>query len=294
MTRFPTLAPIRLVLLDAFDTLVTPRSAPHLQYAAVAREHGLRVADNDVKAAFKQAFRTTSIQHPNYGLETNIASPDEWWRLVIQRTFAAGLHPHVTTDQYSDSIESLCQRLVTRFSTSEAYHLFNDVLPTLQQFSQLRLGNHAAITLALATNSDSRILSVLKSFNLDRVLQLDHHATTAPPTLSYLEKCAKPHAHFFHAAIRRASSSSNTIEPAHVLYVGDQLHEDFWGATDAGLQAAWLQRPSTIQSNQPYEQISRNRDSQSERDHVTASTIPSLSNLIDIVRQSHTRAQESR
>lgn len=302
MVRFPTSAPIRLVLLDAFDTLVTPRSAPHLQYAAVAREHELQVSDDDVKTAFKQAFRSTSEQHPNYGLQTSIASPDEWWKQVIQRTFAPHLHSQVTPEQYDRCIESLSSRLVARFGTNEAYHLFPDVVPTLQQLSQFRASNNLPITMALATNSDSRILSVLKSFKLDCFLQLDVHATATspsitatallrrpPPTLSYFEKCAKPDPRFFHAAVRRASSPSAQLEPANVLYVGDQLHEDFWGAADAGLQAAWLQRPATLHSNQPYQQVLKDRSTQQELEYARERTIPSLSNLVDIVKQSHIR-----
>ncbi|SPO22031.1 uncharacterized protein UTRI_02026_B [Ustilago trichophora] len=289
MTRFPRLAaPIRLVLFDAFDTLVTPRPAPHLQYAAVAREYGLNVCDNDVKSAFKQAFRTTSIEHPNYGLESDIASPDEWWKLVIQRTFSPHLHSRVSSQQYLDSIDSLSHRLVTRFGTSEAYHLFDDVVPTLRRLSQTQTGDGRPLQLALATNSDSRILSVLKSFGLDQFLELDvasWQTKTTGPTLSYFEKCAKPDSRFFHAAVRRASFSATvgTLNAANVLYVGDQLHEDFWGATNAGLQAAWLQRPTTSESNQPYQHIGNHRNTENDEAYVRDRTIPSLECLVDIV-----------
>lgn len=294
MGRFPTSAPIRLILFDAFDTLVTPRSAPHLQYAAVARQHGFQVVDNDVKSAFKQAFRATSVEHPNYGLETDIASPDEWWRLVIRRTFAPDLHSQVTREQYDSSIATVSDRLVTRFGTDEAYHLFEDVLPTLERLSQFQSDDRGRLSLALATNSDSRILSVLKSFGLDRFLQLDANtssadpaATSMGPTLSYFEKCAKPDSRFFHAAIRRNTGMEAKLEAANVLYVGDQLHEDFWGATDAGLQAAWLQRSSGRESNQPFQQVRQERNSEQQRAYVRERTISSLSDLVDIVTQSH-------
>ena len=302
MSGFPRVAPIRLILFDAFDTLVTPRSAPHLQYAAVARQYGLDVSNNDVKAAFKQAFRTTSVEHPNYGLETDIASPDEWWKLVIQRTFSPRLHSGITSEQYATAIEPLSQRLVTRFGTSEAYNLFEDVVPTLERLAHIQAGKDRTIRLALATNSDSRILSVLKSFDLDRFLELDvgsESSSHAPgmtasgtmrrsgPTLSYFEKSAKPDSGFFEAAIRRASSDNDMIQAANVLYVGDQLHEDFWGATDAGLQAAWLQRTTGLESNQPYQQIGKDRSSEQEQAFVRDRTIPSLSSLIDIVTRSN-------
>ncbi|SPO23348.1 uncharacterized protein UTRI_02026 [Ustilago trichophora] len=289
MMKLPTsVAPIRLVLFDAFDTLVTPRSAPHLQYAAVARQYGFNVCDNDVKSAFKQAFRATSIEHPNYGLESGIASPDEWWKLVIQRTFSPHLHSCVSSQHYSDRIDSLSHTLVTRFGTSEAYHLFDDVIPTLRTLSRTYTADGRPLQLALATNSDSRILSVLKSFGLDQFLELDvasAQTKTSGPTLSYFEKCAKPDSRFFHAAIRRASFSATaeTLNAANVLYVGDQLHEDFWGATNAGLQAAWLQRPTNFQSNQPYQHIDNHRNTEHDEAYVHDRTIPSLECLVDIV-----------
>ncbi|KAF6767148.1 HAD-like domain protein [Kalmanozyma brasiliensis GHG001] len=288
MPRFPTSAPIRLILFDAFDTLVTPRSAPHLQYAAVARQHGLRVSDNDVKSAFKHAFRATSVEHPNYGLDTDIATPDQWWELVIQRTFAPHLHSEVTREQYDSSIASLSQRLVTRFGTDEAYDLFEDVVPTLKKLAQIRSDDNGPVSMALATNSDSHILSVLKSFGLDRFLQLDvTPSLTTGPTLSYFEKCAKPDRHFFRAAVRRNQGTGMKLETANVLYVGDQLYEDFWGATDAGLQAAWLQRPSTLESNQPYQEMSATRNSEQEQSYVSQRTIRDLSDLVDIVTHCH-------
>lgn len=282
MPRFPIAAPIRLILFDAFDTLVTPRSAPHLQYAALARDHGLTVSDSDVKSAFKSAFRTTSQEHPNYGLETDIASPDEWWKLVIQRTFTPHLHSHVTHEQYVAAIEHLSNRLVARFGTNEAYHLFEDVLPALSALTEAQV----PIQLGLATNSDSRILSVLASFGLDRHIPLTVSERDGP-TLSYFEKSAKPDARFFQAAIRRAASSCQPLSPANVLYVGDQLHEDFWGATDADLQAAWLQRPAAGESNQPYQQIGKERNSKEEGQYVQDRTISSLSSLFQIVTLSH-------
>ncbi|GAC76798.1 predicted hydrolase [Moesziomyces antarcticus T-34] len=296
MGRFPAAAaPIRVVLFDAFDTLVTPRAAPHLQYAAVAREHGLDVADSDVKAAFKQAFRITATEHPNYGLETDIASPDHWWALVIQRTFIPHLHPAVSEEQYAATIDSLSHRLVTRFGTSQAYRLFEDVVPTLDRLARMRAGDDRPVTLMLATNSDSRILGVLKSFGLDRFLHLDVDGSasavqfSAGPVLSYFEKCAKPDSRFFQAALQRAATHlGESVPPTNALYVGDQLHEDFWGATTAGLQAAWLQRSTGAESNQPHQQVDRARDDPHDLEHAHQRTITSLADVVDIVESSHT------
>lgn len=303
--RFPNSisSPIRLVLFDAFDTLITPQSAPHLQYASVARAHGLAVIDADVKSAFKQAFRTTSQEHPNYGLETNIADPDDWWRVVVKRTFHPSLHSKVTTNQYEQNIIRLSESLVTRFGTREAYHLFPDVVPTLHKLTQIKNSKGETVKVGLATNSDSRISLVLKMFHLKRFMELDMNPLPSlgrprpGPTLSYFEKCSKPNPRFFHAAVRRASATISTDEgaqlrPEHVLYVGDQLYEDFWGATDAGLQAAWLQRDSGKESNQPWQKISGERNSEQELAFVRERTITTLEDVVEIVTQSQQEGEE--
>ncbi|PWY98446.1 HAD-like protein [Testicularia cyperi] len=307
MTVNSARVPIRLVLFDAFDTLVRPTTAPHLQYAEAARQHGLEVDDQDVKSAFRQAFKETSRQHPNYGLETSIASPDQWWDLVIRRTFSPEFHPRLykvdsssSRARIEDRIAPLSQSLVERFGTSKAYTLFDDVIPTLQSLSSSPDTNAANthLRLGLATNSDSRILSVLKGFGLDQFLDLTPSDNPGlGPTLSYFEKVAKPDPRFFAAAIGRNPPSSRAgsdetkttepLRPENVLYVGDQLYEDFWGATDAGLQALWLHRPSNSESNQPYQDATANHNNSEDQEFARQRTIQSLTEVVDYVRRSN-------
>ncbi|UZJ56877.1 hypothetical protein CBS101457_006197 [Exobasidium rhododendri] len=75
------------------------------------------------------------------------------------------------------------------------------------------------------------------------------------PFLSYFLGYEKPDPNFFHLAVQKAFSSlyppndsSSTTPPplsdlcAQTLFVGDHYHEDYVGAREAGLQAAWLKR----------------------------------------------------
>ncbi len=177
-------------------------------------------------------------------------------------------------DQYERQIGPLSERLVTRFGTQEAYNLFPDVVPTLTQLSLTRLDNDRPLRLALATNSDSE--SSLSS-NPSPLIASCRSTCRTPtprsrqqdrPTLSYFEKCAKPDPRFFHAAILNNTCNNERLEPANVLYVGDQLYEDFWAATEAGLQAAWLQRPTLGESNQPYQQQGEGKVRSSEMKRI--------------------------
>lgn len=288
--RFPRASPIRVVLLDAFDTLVRPSSAPYLQYAHAAREAGLQVADESVKSAFKQAFTETSIEYPNYGLESReIESPDAWWHLVIRRTFSPQRHEGITAHDYEAKGAVLAQNLVDKFGTKDAYTLFDDVVPALRGLLAPANTQHS-VRIGLATNSDTRILSVLRSFGLAEYLDLTipQPGTIGGATLSYLEKAAKPDARFFHRAIAR---NSGEVARDQVLYVGDQLHEDFWGATDAGCQALWLQRPASA-SNQVYAKADQPHTSPEELAYVSARTITSLTDVVKFVTDSHMRADE--
>ncbi|KAN0064032.1 hypothetical protein ACQY0O_003638 [Thecaphora frezii] len=273
--------PLRLVLFDVFDTLLQPILPPHVQYAQEARRLGLDVADDDVQRAFKQAFRTLWNQHPNYGLSTSLASPDEWWRLVIHSTFSPDHHPLITASQHFSVLPLLSTRLLDRFASRRAYRLFPDVLPTLSSLPR-------SLPLALATNSDTRILSALSDFQMNRYfdLAIDHpqyyDRGGGGPTLSCIEQCAKPDPAFFKAAVRRNCQEEVRLD--QVLYVGDQREEDFWAAIQVGLQAVWVDREGTRYQPTTQEQEAR---ADEERTFLSQRTVRDLRQLVDVVSSSH-------
>lgn len=45
----------------------------------------------------------------------------------------------------------------------------------------------------------------------------------------------KPHPEAFAAALGEVG-----VEPAHAVFVGDRLHDDIWGAQQAGMRAVWI------------------------------------------------------
>ena len=187
-------------------------------------------------------------EHPNYGLRTSLASPDEWWRLVIRGTFGAR------------STRALEDALLHRFSTTQAYRLFPDVervLPLLARRTRL----------ALATNSDARILPVLAALGVGPYLPL-HSAT-----LSYTVGHEKPHPLLFLAAARASHA-----HPHHTLYVGDQLGQDYHAARAAGLHAVWLRRDAP-QHQPPTDHVQYDEHDPELRER----TISSLTQLLDLV-----------
>merc|ERR1711974_188347 len=115
----------------------------------------------------------------------------------------------------------------------------------------------------MGTNSDSRILAALRQLGVHR------HTDLHKATLSYYERIEKPHPRLFHTAVQRYG-----VQRDETLFVGDQLYEDFWGATDAGLQALWLDRGGV--SHQPPKSAITPRCSSADLALLQARTIRSL------------------
>ncbi|PWN36739.1 uncharacterized protein FA14DRAFT_106271, partial [Meira miltonrushii] len=263
-----TRVPIKVIIFDAFDTLITPRSAPYLQYAEEARKVGLQVQDEDVKKSFKSSFKQLAKQYPVYGLNTGLSSPDDWWLRLIQQTMIGS---GIQQTKVEDAMPILGPALLNRFGSAEAYKLAEGVPDVFEKLNELKGPSNADLTLSLATNSDQRILNACKDLGLGRFLDLDvvYDSKRAPtnisdedlgssvkkarepvsgPTLSYDVGFEKPSKEFFHFAVQRIFpfDQSQQITLAEMckqtLYVGDHFEEDYLGAKSAGLQAAWLRR----------------------------------------------------
>ncbi|PWN88100.1 HAD-like protein [Acaromyces ingoldii] len=281
--------PIQVVLFDAFDTLVSPRIAPHLQYAEEAVKAGLQVDEQRMASAFKQAFKTLSAEHPLYGKHTSLSGPRAWWSLLIKQTMlTSGLDP--------SSVNRVLPRLTTnildRFSSREAYRLSGtsdaEVLETLKSLRAI------SVQSSLATNSDSAILLACRDLGLSAYINLNTDVgedERAAATLSYDIGYEKPDARFFKEAVRRAwsthrrdSSSSSSLteeeKAAATLYVGDDFAQDIVGATQAGLQAAWINRGN------------KTVDTASQRSLPSFYQVDSLLDIVDVVRGSRHTSQQ--
>lgn len=74
----------RLVLFDAFDTLIKPRNAVQSQYSDVFNKYNIAITPDEVKARFKVAFQDLSKLAPNYGKSISW-TPNIWWSNIIKR-----------------------------------------------------------------------------------------------------------------------------------------------------------------------------------------------------------------
>lgn len=111
---------------------------------------------------------------------------------------------------------------LTRFyfrRRNQARTLFSDVRPTLEQ-----LAPHYSLGLLSNGNSRARVLGIEDLISFE-VFSQDHDAMD------------KPDPRIFQITTHEAG-----CEPCQLLHVGDSLETDAWGALNAGVVPAWLDR----------------------------------------------------
>lgn len=227
------------ISFDAFGTLYTPKKPVYEQYFEIASdEFGIDKSQESIKNEFPIVHKQLLQEFPNYGKNSGkIDSLEQWWLELIVRLFDIN---HYTKDSKS---QEFCQRLINHFESSEGYHLYEDVIPTV---SKLKEHNFHVV---VSSNSDARIYKVLESFGLsDYIKKPDIY-------ISYNLLHEKPHKTFFdmvsNAQILRSKGSllpkderSEYLE--NCWHVGDGHDKDFLGAVRAGWNGIFLDR--SIQS----------------------------------------------
>lgn len=197
---------IEAVTFDVGGTLIAPYPSVGAIYARVAARHGTPGLSPEVlNRRFADAWRHARPFH--HGRE-------EWSRLV-DRVFA-GLVPILPS-------QSFFPDLYTEFGRVEAWQVYEDVVPTIEALAGI------GIDLGIISNWDDRLRPLLRDLRLDRYFS------------SILVSCetgfAKPSPVIYQEALRRLGRPA-----AAVLHVGDELQDDFAGATTAGFSALHLRR----------------------------------------------------
>ncbi|PWN96945.1 HAD-like protein [Tilletiopsis washingtonensis] len=243
-----TSAPVRLVLLDAFGTLLRPRIAPHLQYGEEAHKLGIEYDADKLAPAFKQAFKHLAAAHPSYAP----LGPDAWWTRLIVRTFAE-CAPSASSSQVTGE---LAPRLLRRFASKEAYELFPETLEALQALRALPPAR--APDVVLASNGDARIVAALRQLlaahSAAHLLEL-RPGLRLSPRLTWDLRASKPERAFFRRVLARVGAASEEQAEGEgerwdemarqTLVVGDMQAEDYDGARAAGTQVLLLDRNGT-------------------------------------------------
>ena len=207
------------LFLDAAGTLFHLTEPVGVTYSRMAGLHGVLVDSNDVESAFRLAWK----RHHAELRPANSATLDDdrsWWFSIVKSTFETA--SRAPLDDYR--LEPLFAELYAHFAQPDAWTRFPDVPHALKHLSDIA-------PLHILSNFDLRLHSILTGLEI-----ADYFDSV---TLSSQVGTSKPHPQIFIHALQKAG-----IPAPSALHIGDERQADLEGATQAGLYACLLDRPT--------------------------------------------------
>ncbi|HEY5910176.1 MAG TPA: HAD-IA family hydrolase, partial [Verrucomicrobiae bacterium] len=197
---------IHAITFDAGGTLMECWPSVGHIYSEVAARNGFRdVPVAALNRRFALAWRRfKAFRHTR-----------EQWAMLVDATFGELVQPPPSVTFFP--------ALYERFTRAASWHVFDDVVPTLQSLRA------RGLKLGVISNWDDRLRPLLRALRLDRSFDVI--------TISCEVGSPKPRAEIFCEAARALA-----LPPATILHVGDSRESDFRGARAAGLQALLLKR----------------------------------------------------
>jgi putative hydrolase of the HAD superfamily len=200
-------AATRSVFFDAVGTLLFPRQPVAQTYAEVARRHGSRLTEADIRPRFRPAFARQEQIDESAGWRTDEDREKARWRAIVAETI-----PDADAD-------SCFAELWAHFSRPDAWAVHEEAEGIFAELTR------RGIVPGIASNFDARLTGLVEAIQ-----------TLAPVrdqcVVSSLVGFRKPAAEFF-AVLPRAAG----CQPGRMLYVGDDLRNDIEGAAAAGIRA---------------------------------------------------------
>jgi putative hydrolase of the HAD superfamily len=208
---------IKWVVFDSTGTLMTPYPSVGEVYHRLSMQYGSSRTVEEIQVRAKQAMATHfgRPDAPQHGPPTNEAMERSRWQRIVYESLS---------DLPAADQESAFDTLWEHFAMPTAWRLFPEVDATLRRLYS------AGIEVAVASNFDSRLYQIMRSFDATRNLQ--HILVSAQLGWS------KPDPRFFIAAARHL----NIVDPQHVLMIGDDLLNDVAASRAAGWHAELVNR----------------------------------------------------
>lgn len=199
-----------MITFDVTNTVLRVLGGVGQQYAQVSKLYGVDLDPVKISQAFKTHWARQNQQQPNFGAEDNMAS-HHWWHELVKKTFVdAGYKGNDST------ISTIFTHLYVHFGTSNGWEILPGASEALQNLS-----NHD-IKLGVISNFDERLETILTK------MALRHHFDFVITSKEF--KIAKPDVRIFEEALRLGECSA-----CQTIHVGDNYHNDYCGARDAGL-----------------------------------------------------------
>jgi putative hydrolase of the HAD superfamily len=196
---------IKAVTFDVGGTLLEPWPSVGHVYAEVAARHGATAfSAEQLNARFKAAWQSRA----KFSYSRNE------WAALVDEVFGASSKP---------SAGIFFAELYDRFAHPDVWHLFEDVIPTLDALAS------RDIKLAIISNWDERLRGLLQALKLDRYFEAF--------AISCEVGFPKPSPVIFAHAAEKLG-----LPAASILHVGDSFEMDIAGATAAGFHALQIHR----------------------------------------------------
>lgn len=209
----------QIIFLDAVGTLFGVRGTVGDIYGRFAQAAGVTVDAEKLNRAFFESFQAAPrAAFPGVAATDLPAREYDWWLAIARQSFAkAGVLEHF------DNFDQFFLPLFEHFALADPWVVYPEVPSFLQQWQC------AGIKLAVISNFDSRLHTVLAALGLAEFF----HSVT----ISTAVGAAKPDPSIFNRAL-----TQHQYSPEQAWHIGDSWHDDYQGATAAGLTGIWLNR----------------------------------------------------
>lgn len=198
---------IRAVVFDAVGTVILPNPSAATVYAETTKRRGIAVDEAGLAGRLWRQFRIEDDLDRGLGWRTDEDRERTRWSNIVSAAI-----PGADDDVFEE--------LFRHYSQPSAWKVIDGVAETLVEL-QTR-----GFVLALASNYDSRLASVLAGLSgLDPLRQR--------VVISSVVGYRKPAVEFFRDGVLPAVG----CEAGRVLFVGDDLENDYHGARSVGMRA---------------------------------------------------------
>lgn len=202
---------VQAVVFDAVGTLLFPSIPAPQVYAAVAHRAGLHLDLGTVRTRFLEAYQAQERVDEAAGWVTSEQREHERWQRIVAATL-------FEVPQVDD-----CFRILfDHFAQPAAWQPHPEAREVIANLAS------RGYRLGMGSNYDSRLTAVLAGFPELRPLR-------QRVIISSLVGFRKPARQFFAEVIHQME-----CQPHQVLFVGDDLTNDYLAATEAGLAAVLL------------------------------------------------------
>jgi HAD superfamily hydrolase (TIGR01549 family) len=197
------------VIFDVGGTLVGfEDDAPFVEFLAMVDAPHRFVSAADLRLSM---LHTLSLRRDeSIGLGLDDASINNWWLTIFEDLF-----PHSP---------AAARRMWELFKQNYFDSLFPDTLPILERLKR------RGVPMGIISNYGTHLLDLLPKLGIFDYFEFIF--------VSAIVGVAKPHPKIFQMAIEEAG-----VPPNQLLYVGDNLSDDFEAALQVGIDAVLINRP---------------------------------------------------